>query len=80
MLASAAIVSTLILVALYVLVAVAAVAFAEPGLAKNSGDDFLAPLAQSVLPGWLAELLILAVITSAAVARRRPPILPAREQ
>lgn len=74
--ALAAIVSTVILVALYVLVAVAAVAFAEPGLAKNSGDDFLAPLAQSVLPGWLAELLILAVITSAA-ASTQTTILPA---
>lgn len=74
--ASAAVVSTLILVALYVLVAVAAVAFAEPGLAKNSGDDFLAPLAKSVLPGWLAELLILAVITSAA-ASTQTTILPA---
>lgn len=74
--ASAAIVSTLILVAIYVLVAVAAVAFAEPGLAKNSGDDFLAPLAQSVLPGWLAELLILAVVTSAS-ASTQTTILPA---
>lgn len=74
--ASAAIVSTLILVAVYVLVAVAAVAFAEPGLAKNSGDDFLAPLAQSVLPGWLAELLILAVVTSAS-ASTQTTILPA---
>jgi amino acid transporter len=74
--ASAAIVSTLILVVVYVLVAVAAVAFAEPGLAKNSGDDFLAPLAKSVLPGWLAELLILAVVTSAA-ASTQTTILPA---
>lgn len=74
--ASAAIVSTLILVAVYVLVAVAAVAFAEPGLAKNSGDDFLAPLAQSVLPGWLAKLLILAVVTSAS-ASTQTTILPA---
>jgi len=73
--ARAAIVSTLILLAIYVLVAVAAVAFAEPGLAKNTGDDFLAPLAKSVLPGWLAELLIFAVVTSAA-ASTQTTILP----
>lgn len=73
--ARAAIVSTLILLALYALVAVAAVAFAEPGIAKNTSDDFLAPLARSVLPNWLAELLILAVITSTA-ASTQTTILP----
>ncbi len=73
--ARAAVVSTLVLLGLYVLVAVAAVAFAEPGLEKYSGDDFLAPLATSVLPYWLAKLLILAVVTS-AVASTQTTILP----
>ncbi len=73
--ARAAVVSNLVLLGLYVLVAVAAVAFAEPGLEKYTGDDFLAPLATSVLPYWLAKLLVLAVVTS-AVASTQTTILP----
>jgi amino acid transporter len=73
--ARAAVVSTLFLLVLYLLVAVAAVAFAEPGLAKNSGDNFLAPLANSVLGHWPAQLLILSVVTS-AVASTLTTILP----
>lgn len=73
--ARAALVSSLLLLGLYVLVAVAAVAFAEPGLEKYTGDDFLAPLASSVLPYWLAKLLVLAVVTS-AVASTQTTILP----
>jgi amino acid transporter len=73
--ARAAIASTFLLVGLYVLVAAAAIAFAEPGLANYSGDDFLAPLAASVLPYWLAKLLVLAVVTS-AVASTQTTILP----
>lgn len=73
--ARAALVSTVLLLALYLLVAVAAIAFAEPGLEKYTGDDFLAPLAASVLPFWLAKLLMLAVVTS-AVASTQTTILP----
>jgi amino acid transporter len=73
--ARAALVSTLVLLALYALVAVAALAVAEPALAKYTGDDFLAPLADSVLPYWLAKLLVLAVVTSAA-ASTQTTILP----
>jgi amino acid transporter len=73
--ARAAIVSTLVLVGLYVLVSAAAIAFAEPGLAKFSGDDFLAPLASNVLPYGLDKLLIFAVVTSAA-ASTQTTILP----
>jgi amino acid transporter len=73
--ARAAIASTFLLVGLYVLVAVAAIAFDEPGLANYSGDDFLVPLATNVLPNWLAKLLILAVVTS-AVASTQTTILP----
>jgi amino acid transporter len=68
-------ISTLFLLALYLLVAVAAVAFAEPGLEKNSGDNFLAPLANSVLGFWPAQLLILSVVTS-AIASTLTTILP----
>jgi amino acid transporter len=73
--ARAAIVATVILVGLYVLVSAAAVAFAEPGLAKPS-DDFLAPLATNVLGSGFDKLLILAVVTSTA-ACTQTTILPA---
>ena len=73
--ARAAVVSTLLLVGLYVAVSTAAVAFAEPDLAKPS-DDFLAPLASSVLDFGLDKLLMLAVVTSAA-ACCQTSILPA---
>jgi len=64
--ARAAVLSTFILLGLYVVVGVAADAFAEPGLAAFNGDDFLAPLAKTVLGSGLDKLLILAVLTSAA--------------
>src|ERR1700685_1734892 len=73
--ARAAILSTVLLVGLYVIVAVAAVAFAEPGLEKFNGDDFLAPLATDVLCSGVGKLLIFAVLTSAA-ACTQTTILP----
>ncbi|HTC05026.1 MAG TPA: APC family permease, partial [Xanthobacteraceae bacterium] len=73
--ARAAILSTVLLVGLYVIVAVAAVAFAEPGLEKFNGDDFLAPLATDVLGSGIGKLLIFAVLTSAA-ACTQTTILP----
>jgi amino acid transporter len=73
--ARAAIVSTLLLVGLYVLISAAAVAFAEPNLAKPS-DDFLAPLATNVLGGGFDKLLILAVVSSTS-ACTQTTILPA---
>jgi amino acid transporter len=72
-----AILSTGLLVALYVLVSVAATAFAEPTLGRaNSGcnGDFLAPLMTSVLGPW-GKLLVFAVLTSAA-ACTQTTILP----
>jgi amino acid transporter len=74
--ARAAVVSTVLLVGLYLIVAVAAVAFAEPGLEKYTGDDFLAPLATNVLGSGIGKLLIFAVLTSAA-ACTQTTILPA---
>jgi amino acid transporter len=74
--ARAAVLSTFILVGLYLLVAVAAVAFAEPDLATYNGDDFLSPLATTVLGPGLGKLLVFAVLTSAA-ACTQTTILPA---
>jgi amino acid transporter len=73
--ARSAVVSTVLLVILYVIVAVAAVAFAEPDLEAYVGDDFLAPLASSVLGPGIGKLLIFAVLTSAA-ACTQTTILP----
>ncbi len=73
--ARGAIVSTIVLVGLYVMVAIAAVAFAEPGLAAYQGDDFLAPLATTVLGPGVDKLLVFAVLTSAA-ACTQTTILP----
>ena len=74
--ARAAIVATILLVALYVVVAIAAIAFAEPGLETYNGDDFLAPLATTVLGAGVAKLLVLAVLSSTA-ACTQTTILPA---
>jgi amino acid transporter len=74
--ARAAVVSTVLLVGLYVVVAVAAIAFAEHDLETFSGDDFLAPLGASVLGPVIGKLLIFAVLTSAA-ACTQTTILPA---
>ncbi len=74
--ARAAVLSTFLLVGLYLLVAVAALAFAEPDLAKFDGDDFLSPLATTVLGPSLGKLLVFAVLTSAA-ACTQTTILPA---
>jgi amino acid transporter len=71
----AAVVSTLVLVGIYLLVAVAAVAYAGPDLlAKNSSDVF-APIGHSVFGSGLDKLLIIAVLTSAA-ASTQTTILP----
>jgi amino acid transporter len=72
----AAVASTIILVGLYALVAVAAVAIAGPDLLTKNGDDVLAPLGQSVLGPSLGKVLVLAVLTS-AIASTQTSILPA---
>jgi amino acid transporter len=74
--ARAAIVSTILLVGIFVIVSVAAISFAEPGLSTYAGDDFLAPLANNVLGPGISQLLIIAVLTSAA-ACTQTTILPA---
>jgi amino acid transporter len=74
--ARAVVASTVLLVGLYLIVAVAAIAFAEPGLEKFNGDDFLAPLGTTVLGPVVGWLLILAVLSSAS-ACTQTTILPA---
>jgi amino acid transporter len=71
----AAIVSTLVLVGIYVVVAIAATAFAGPALLANNSDDVFAPIGRHVLGSGLDKLLIIAVLTSAS-ASTQTTILP----
>jgi amino acid transporter len=71
----AAVISTLLLVGIYVLVSVAAVAFAGPGKLTANSDDVFAPIGHAVLGSGLDKLLIIAVLTSAA-ASTQTTILP----
>jgi amino acid transporter len=71
----AAVVSTLLLVGIYVLVSVAGVAFAGPDTLTNNSDDVFAPIGKAVLGSGLDKLLIIAVLTSAA-ASTQTTILP----
>jgi amino acid transporter len=70
-----AIVSTVLLVLIYVLVTTAAQAFAGPKLLIDNPDDIFAPLGKSVLGTGLDKLLIIAVLTSAS-ASTQTTILP----
>ena len=72
----AALISTVILVALYAFVAVALVAVAGPALFSKTPDDILAPLGRTVLGSPLDKILIVAVLSS-AVASTQTTILPA---
>ena len=71
----AAVVATLILLAIYVIVSIAAIAYAGPDeLVKNS-DDVLSALGKEVFGTPLDKILIIAVLTSAA-ASTQTTILP----
>jgi amino acid transporter len=72
----AAIVSTLLLLAAYIAVSIAAISVRGPDFLAKNQDDVLAPLGVEVLPWGLAKLLIVAVLTSAA-ASTQTTILPA---
>jgi amino acid transporter len=76
----AAVSSTFLLVAVYVLVSAAALSFAGPHVlstgTENDIDDIFALIGENVLGPWLDKLLILAVLTSAAAATQTT-ILPA---
>jgi amino acid transporter len=71
----AAIVSTIVLVGIYVLVAVAATAFAGPDLLSKNATDVFAPIGHNVFGSGLDKLLIIAVLTSAS-ASTQTTILP----
>lgn len=72
----AAILSTLILLGIYVIVGVAAVAFHGPGFLTNNSNDILNALGGDVLGSPWDKLLIIAVLTSAS-ASTQTTILPA---
>jgi amino acid transporter len=71
----AAVISTLLLVGIYVLVSTAAVAFAGPDTLSKNSDDVFAPIGTAVFGSPLNKLLIIAVLTSAA-ASTQTTILP----
>jgi amino acid transporter len=71
----AAILSTIILVGIYVVVSIAAQAFAGPEFLIENSDDVLATLGTDVLGSPLDKLLVIAVLTSAA-ASTQTTILP----
>jgi amino acid transporter len=72
----AAIVSTVVLVGLYTLVAVAAVAVTGPDVFAHNQDDVLAPIGRSVLGSPLDKLLVVAVLSS-SIAAAQTTVLPA---
>jgi amino acid transporter len=72
----AAVASTLLLLAIYVVVAIAAQAVHGADFLVKNQDDVLSALGKSVFPGGLDKLLIIAVLTSAS-ASTQTTILPA---
>jgi amino acid transporter len=71
----AAIVSTLLLLGIYLIVSVAAQAYGGPQLLIDNADDVLSVLGTSVFPSPLDKLLIITVLTSAS-ASTQTTILP----
>jgi amino acid transporter len=71
----AAVMSTVVLVLIYVVVATAAVAYAGPGFNTHNADDVLSALGSPVLGSPLDKILIIAVLTSAS-ASTQTTILP----
>ena len=71
----AAILSTVILVGIYVIVSFAAIAFDGPETLIENSDDVLATLGTDVLGSPWDKLLVIAVLTSAA-ASTQTTILP----
>jgi len=74
----AALLSTLVLLVIYMIVGIAAVAFKGPGFLSNSNNinDVLSALGGKVLGRYGVKLLIIAVLTSAS-ASTQTTILPA---
>jgi len=74
----AAVASTFLLLALYVLLAVAAVALAGPALLSQNKADVFASIGEPVLGFWAGKLLVAAVLTSAAAATQTTIVPAAR--
>ena len=72
----AAVVSTLLLLGIYLIVSIAAIAVHGPQFLVDNQDEVLSPLGSDVLPVGLDKLLIIAVLTSAS-ASTQTTILPA---
>ena len=72
----AAVVSTVLLLGIYVVVAIAAQAVHGAGFLVTNQDDVLSALGKDVMPWGLDKLLIIAVLTSAS-ASTQTTILPA---
>jgi amino acid transporter len=71
----AAVVSTLLLLGIYLVVSAAAQAYGGPQLLIDNSDDVLSVLGDKVFPGPMDKILIIAVLTSAA-ASTQTTILP----
>ena len=71
----AAVVSTLLLVVIYLIVSAGAQSFHGPGFLENNAEDVLSALGEPVLGGVLYKLLIISVLTSAS-ASTQTTILP----
>lgn len=71
----AAVMSTILLLGIYVVVAVAAQAFHGPNFLSNNADDVLSALGKDAFGSPLDKLLIIAVLTSAS-ASTQTTILP----
>jgi amino acid transporter len=71
----AAVVSTFLLLGIYMIVSIAAEAFHGVGFLNNHANDILSALGKDVLPWHLDKLLIIAVLTSAS-ASTQTTILP----
>ena len=72
----AALLSTLVLLAIYMVVSIAAQAFHGPGFLTNNSSDVLSALGRDVMGSPWDNLLVLAVLTSAS-ASTQTTILPA---
>jgi amino acid transporter len=71
----AAVLSTVLLVAIFALVSTASIAFAGPGFVASHSDDVLGAMSSAVLGSSAGKLLLLCVLTSAA-ASTQTTILP----
>jgi amino acid transporter len=71
----AAVMSTLLLVVIYLIVSAGAQSFHGPGFLENNAEDVLSALGRPVLGGILYKLLIISVLTSAS-ASTQTTILP----